>query len=76
MDLQTFILFCSKHVEQNCHVLVTTLNLACHHISWKQILKTNYKFEDFTHVYPTFCSFGDFYLGFVERKCPCLIGVY
>ena len=32
-------------------------------------------FEEITQVYLKFCAFGDF-CDLVERKCPCLFGMY
>ena len=50
MHLQT-LYSTSDYIEQNCHVLVTSLcnlSLACQHIKWKEILEINQKeIEDF-----------------------------
>ena len=72
MHLQTLYSTCD-YVEQNGHVLVTTIYNLILLVSLK-ILGINKKSEDIITFYLIFHVFGHFYCDVIKRKHSCLFG--
>ena len=58
-------------------ILKPPLRLSAHIMKGKpkMLEKKSQILRNCTPFIPYLCAFGDFYCDFVDRKCPCLIGV-